>query len=223
MGRHKKSFAVIGLGDFGECVLDALLRRGHDVLAIDRDEARIQNVKDRATLAVRADVGDRSVLEEVFPDNVYCAVVGLGSDEHASTLVTLHLAKMGVARIVVEATDPQHAEILQMVGATRVVNPEEEAAEHVVGLLAGPDMLDYFPVSDDFCLIEIHVPESWAKEPLAELDLRERGMQVVAVRAAVQGSDRDAGWHLVDPDEILSPEDIVLVAGSREKLDQLVE
>jgi len=221
MARHKKSFAVIGLGEFGTCVFDALLSRGYDVLAVDRDESKVQDVKDRATLAVRADVLDQSVLEELFPETVDCAVVGLGEDEHAATLVTHHLAKMSIPSIVVEATDPQHAEILRIVGATRVVNPQQEAAEHVVGLLAGTNMLNYFAVSDEFCLIEIRVPEGWANKSLAELDLRPERIQIVAVRAGTDAADRETGWHLIARDEPLSADDVVLVAGTRTELDRL--
>lgn len=222
MARHKKNFAVIGLDDFGSSVLEALLRRGHDVVVVDRNEAKIQSVKDRATLAVRADVLDRSVFDEVFPETVECAIVGLGDEEHAATLVTHHLKEMGIARIVVEAMDPQHAEILAIVGASRVVNPQKEAAEHVVGLLANSGMVDYFPVSDDFCLIEIHVPADWASKTLAELDLQLDRIQVVAVRHAEEHPGTKPGWHLLGREEPLSGDDIVLVAGTRAELDDLV-
>ena len=221
MARDENSFVVVGLGEFGTFVFDALLRHGYEVLAIDRSEERVQAVKDRATLAVRANVLDPEVLEELLPKTLGCAVVGLGEEEHVATLVTHHLAELGVPRIVVEATDPRHAEILRIIGATHVVNPEQEAAERVVGLLSGPRMVDYFAVTDGFGLMEIPIPDAWKDKTPSELDLRPDHLHVVATRPSTPKRENAAEWELVASTESLPNDVVVLVAGTRDALDRL--
>ena len=51
-----KSFAVIGLGQFGMTLAQTLAESNCDVLAIDDKEENIQEVADKVTYAVKADV-----------------------------------------------------------------------------------------------------------------------------------------------------------------------
>lgn len=216
-----KSFAVIGLGRFGLCLVEALCERGRHVVVIDRTEAKIQRVRDSAAKAVKADALNFELLQEILPEGIDCAVVDLGDVIGQSILVTNHLHKLGVKEIVVEAVDAEHAEILRIVGATRVVFPEREAAERVAGMLAGGGVLDFFAVSEGFSMIEIPVPEKWVGRALAELKLRQQGaVEVVAVRRpATEASEEN--WSLADAARPFEADDIVLVAGASRSVEKL--
>lgn len=214
-----KRFVVIGLGQFGKCMVEILAKRKCEVLVIDRDEAKVEWARDIATQAVRADALNAELFQEVLPNGIECAVVDIGDRMEPSILATNHLHKIGVPKIVVQALSPDHAEILQIVGATRVIFPEREAAERLAGMLAGRGALDFFPVSADFSLVEVPVPESWMGKKLRDLDLRKNdALHVVAKRS---GASENQPWQLPDPEAVFAPEEIVLLAGKSESLEKL--
>ncbi len=213
--------AIIGLGQFGQCVLESFAKRRFGVLVIDENDAKVQYARDLATKVVKADALNAELLKEVIPDGLECAVVDLGDEMERSILVTNYLYKLKVPKIIVEAVNAAHAEILTIVGATKIIFPEREAAERLAGLLAGHGTLDYFPVRGSFSIAEIPVPKSWIGKPLMDLDLRRKHrINVIATRkAAVPGADER--WRLTAPQREFEPDEIVLLAGDAKDVDRL--
>lgn len=215
-----RKFAIIGLGRFGQCMLESLRERNREVLAVDFDDAKVQWARDLATKAIKADVLTAGLFQEILPDGLDCAIVDLGDEMERSILVANYLHKQGVPHIIVEAVNAEHAEILRIVGATRIVFPEQEAAEHLAGVIAGGNVLDFFAVSDGFAVIETNAPKSWVGKTLAELDLRKRAnINVVAVRAGSKA--RQGRWMLPIPDHVLTKADVLLLAGETKALDHV--
>jgi len=215
------NFVIVGLGRFGRCMLEGLAQRRRHVIVIDRNEEKIQQARDLATKAIKADAVNRDLLAELLPEGVHCAIVDLGDLIGQSILVTNYLAKMKVDEIVVEAVNSEHAEILRIVGATRVVFPEKEAAERLVGMLAGGGLLDFFAVSEGFAMIEIPVPDDWVGRTPPDLELQaKKGIEVVAVRrsAATAAQER---WSLVDQKRAFQTGEIVLLAGNSKDLERI--
>jgi trk system potassium uptake protein TrkA len=216
-----KNFLIVGLGRFGQCMLQSLVARRRSVVVIDRSDEKIQQVRDTAAKAIKADALNRQLFEEVLPDGVDCAIVDLGDEMQASILVANYLSKLNVPHIVAEAVNAEHAEILKIVGATRVVFPEEEAAERLAGILAGRGILDFFPVSDDFSMIEIPVPESWVGKTVTDLEpTRRERLVVVAVRR--EGAQGDEGkWRFPEAGAPLESADLLLLAGATEAVQRV--
>lgn len=215
-----KNFVIVGLGSFGQCILRGLAARGRHVIVIDRSDNKIQQVRDLATKAIKADALNRQLFEEVLPEGIECAVVDLGEQMQASILVTNYLAKLRVPQIVVEAVNAEHAEILKIVGATRVVFPEEEAAERLAGILAGRGILDFFAIDDDFSIIEIPVPGPWIGKTIVELELtRKARLVMVAIRRAVP--QNGSKWRFPNPDAPLRSDEVVLLAGTASDVQRL--
>lgn len=214
-------FAIIGLGQFGKCMAQTLHDRGSDTLVIDINESKVQWARDLATKAVKADALEFELIEELIGDNIDCAIVDLGDQMERSILVTNYLHKLHVQQIVVEAMNASHAEILVIVGATRIVFPEKEAAERLAGLLAGQGRLDYFPVSDAFSLVAMPAPATWVGSTLAALSVRNRyKLNVVAVHEQ-PGPRAKVVWEFADPERELKTTDVVLLAGSSKALEKL--
>ncbi len=215
------SFAVIGLGRLGQCVVEALCERRRHVVVIDRSDEKIQLLRDMAAKAVKANALNFELLKEVLPEGIDCAIVDLGDVIGQSILVTNYLQKLGIKEIVVEAVDVEHAEILRIVGATRVVFPEREAAERVAGMLAGGGVLDFFAVSEGFSMIEIPVPDKWVGRTATDLRPRQTAnVEVVAVRRpAVSPSEEN--WSLLDATRPFEARDIILVAGASKNVEAL--
>ena len=213
-----KNFAIIGLGSLGKCMLESFERRRTDVVVIDCDEQKIQWARDLATQAVKADALNFELLKEVLPEKVDCVVIDTGRKQlERSILITNYVHKMGVPNIVVHAASTAHAEILDIVGATRVVFPEEEAAERLAGVLVGRGRLDFFPVSEEFSVVEVPAPKAWIGQNLQELEVRKKSrINVVALRT----TGDEEHWRFPDPDYRYKATDIVLLAGNTKDLER---
>ena len=124
----KKQVCVIGLGRFGSTVAMELYQAGHDVLAIDIDEAKIQDMLGHVTYAVRADASNESVLRELDVADFDVAVVALGNDNiQSSVLMTSLLKSLGVPFVIARAAGERHGDVLERVGADKVVHRKWKA------------------------------------------------------------------------------------------------
>lgn len=176
-----KQICVIGLGQFGsELALSAA--RNCEVLAIDKDQERVDSIADEVDRALIADAKDLTVIRSLVSPDIDAAVVSLGESVEASILCTLHLHKIGVKRIYAKAVSEEHAEVLTAVGATDIIFPERETARRVAARIANPNFVDFIPLADGYDVMEIVAPDSFHGQSLAELDVRKRyGVLIVAI------------------------------------------
>jgi trk system potassium uptake protein len=180
-----KQFAVIGMGRFGASVAATLYDMGHDVLAIDAEEEKIENIVDRVTHAVVADSTSEHALKSLGITNFDVVIVSIGQDIQASILTTLVLKELGVNYIVAKARTDLHGKVLQKIGADRIVFPERDMGVRVANNLVATNVLDFIELSPDYSIVEIVAPEDMAGKSLAELDLRAKfGVNVMAIRSA---------------------------------------
>ena len=160
---------------------------GEDVLAIDTDEALVDKIADRVTRAVAADAKDVDVLKKLGAGNFDRAVVAVGSDLAASALITMNLKSLGVPYILCKAHDDTYREILEKLGATRVIIPEREMADKLSLGLTSAGIMEYIEISDEYGIVEMAPPEAWIGKCIRNLDLRRKyNANVIALR---QGDD----------------------------------
>ena len=120
----KKQVCIIGAGRFGTAMAKELYQSGHDILAIDNDESKIQDLLGQVTYAVRADASSESVLKELDVADFDVAVVALGSENvQASIMITVLLKSIGVPFVIARAANELHGSTLERLGADRVVYP----------------------------------------------------------------------------------------------------
>ena len=182
-----KSYIVIGLGRFGAEMAVKLYECGEDVLAIDTDESLVDKIADRVTRAVAADARDVDVLKKLGAGNFDRAVVAVGSDLAASALITMNLKSLGVPYILCKAHDDTYREILEKLGATRVIIPEREMADKLSLGLTSAGIMEYIEISDEYGIVEMAPPEAWIGKCIRNLDLRRKyNANVIALR---QGDD----------------------------------
>ena len=133
-----KSYVVIGLGRFGAELATRLYACGEEVMVIDTNEQLIDKIADRVTRAVAADARDADVLKKLGVENFDRAIVAVGSDLAASALITMNLKSLNVPFIMCKAHDDTYKDILEKLGANRVIIPEREVADKLaLGLTAG--------------------------------------------------------------------------------------
>ncbi|MBU0513615.1 MAG: TrkA family potassium uptake protein [Proteobacteria bacterium] len=212
--------AVIGLGIFGRHVALALYQAGHDVLAIDRQINLVNKVKNRVTQAVVADASDKQALHDLGLGLVDAAVVSLGDNMAGSILVTMFLKEIDVERIIVKAVSDDHKAVLDKVGATDVIFPERDMALKVADSVMAQNVVDWLPLTEDFAIVELKVPESFAGRTLAELELRKKyGVQVIAIKQP----DTDQVNLVISPDEEIKLTDVLVVIGRNDDIKKLKE
>ena len=211
-----KQFVVVGLGRFGSSLAETLAENDFDVLAIDTDEERVQNLANIVTHAVEADATDEEALKTLGVRNFDVAVVSIGDNIHANILSTLILKELGVPYVVVKAQDSLHGKVLTKVGADRVVYPERDMGVRIAHNLISSNVLDYIEFAEDYSIVEIIATPNMIGKTLADLDLRTKfGVNVMAIK---RGENMN-----VTPgasDRVLEG-DVLVVMGQNENLDDL--
>ena len=213
-----KQFAVIGMGRVGASLVRTLDSLGHDVLGIDCDGDRIQDLSDELPGAslVAADATEDSVLRDLGLEQFDGAAVVIGESIQGSVLVTLILKDLGVPMIFSRANNDLHGRVLERVGADHVIQPEKEFGEFLARQMSLPGIQDYLDLGQDEALIEIEVPREWVDKSLADLQLhRKKDLTVLAIKG------REKGGTLPQPETPLQEGDILIVGGPKKELDKL--
>ena len=207
-----RHYAFIGLGPLAMSMLETISQVTDQIVVIDKDSALIDRVKDMVKTAYVADVLDEEALEKILPEAVDVAVVDFSTNIEAAILVTHRLKKLGVKEIIVKSESDERSEVLRVVGATRVVNSDREAAARIVPLILSASLYNFVPIGGDLVMAEVHIPRALAGKTLIEADLRRKnGVNVVAIR-----SDNSSTYRNFDRDYKLATDDLLLVAGKEE-------
>ena len=212
----KKQFAVLGLGSFGASVAVALQRLGCDVVAVDHDMERIDDIADNVTYAMQGDIGDENLLRSLGSKNFDGIVVASSENLEGSILATLEAKEMGIPYILCKAHDERHAQVLRKVGADAVVFPEEEMGRKIAKNLLSANLADWIELSSDYSIVETAVPIRWIGKSLKELDVRRtHEVNVVGIKSGnlVEISQ--------DPDVPLQEGMILMLIGSNEALEKI--
>lgn len=210
-----RDFAVIGLGRFGSSICRELRKEGKQVLAIDRDESKVNEFKNIATHAVILDSTDEEALKEIGIKNVDHVIVAIGENIQASILTTVILTDLGVEKITVKAQNDHHEKILRKLGIDRVVHPERDMGRRIALNIISNNILDYLDLSDDHRIAEVKAGKKMIGKSLQQLDIRARYQcNVVAVK---RGEVIDVSPK---PEFEFNMDDILLVIGKEKDINR---
>ena len=222
---ESRRFAVIGLGRFGIRLARALAEAGAEVIAVDRNEQLIEDIRDQVTLAVSLDATDEKALVAQGVDKVDIAVVGVGGAFESCALTTSVLKQLGVPRVISRATTRARGEILMRIGADEVINPEAEAATRCASRLTMPQVMEKIDLGKMHSLVQIRAPEAWRGKTLEQLSVRKKyKVNVVAIRRPRKGEKTGGETYLIDtplPDSTIETGDLLLVVGTNEAIGAL--
>ena len=211
----KYSVLVIGLGRFGTSAARELMRLGHDVLAVDRDEQPVNDIAPVVTQALQADASDVDALKAIGAGEFDHAIVAISSATEASIFATLALKQLGVRNVVAKAGTALHGTILERVGADRVVYPEREMGVRVANIFAYPNVIDYIDTAPGFGITMLRPPAGSIGKTLTELDLGRRQLSPVALRRGDRVTVNPAS------SEIIQDGDLLILVGRDAGLEQL--
>lgn len=211
-----KTYVIIGLSTFGYYMAQFLADRKFDVMVIDSNEQRVENVKHFVTKGIIANATDKKTLTTCGLDSADAVIVSLGESIDASLLAVMYLKELGIREIYVKVLTEEHAKIVKILGVTEIIFPERDSAYTIAQRIDNRDVLDYIPLLDGYSIIDLTPPDSFVGKTLQELDLRrELDVQVLIVR-------RQSGAVLIPKADLMIHEDDILVMmGKNEDIQAL--
>lgn len=215
--RDNEVVGIIGTGRFGMAVAEELLRRGRSVIAIDKDPVRLRKLSDTsAEIFVVNDMTQESLMETGIQE-ADTVIIGIGKDIENSILAALNVQELGVKRVICKVITDDHAKILKKLGM-EVIFPEIEIGTRTAIRLSEGLAEDILPLSDEFSILQLEVPEAFAGKTVGELKIREKyGVSLIAVitNGKANGS--------VGPATVLSSGSTMVLSGSNSSLESFHE
>ena len=178
-----KSILLIGLGRFGRHVAEELNKLGHEVMAVDKDEERVEDVMSYVTAAPIGDSTKQEFLESLGVSNYDVCIVTISSNFQSSLETTSLLKELGAKFVVSRAARDVQAKFLLRNGADKVVYPERQLAKWTAIRYSSDHLLDYVELEDDYAIFEVDVPAEWNGKTVGEINIRKRfNVTLMAIR-----------------------------------------
>ena len=211
----KGQIAVLGIGRFGYSLATTLYEMGHDVMAMDTDIKRVQIISPKVTHAIQGDATDESVLRDIGIKDFEIAVVAVGYTIENSVLTTILLKKLGVKYIIARAVSDLHGNILQKIGADKVVFPQHDMGIRIAHGVMLTDISDYMSITPTYGISKIDPPPHFDNKTLGEAGFGKKGESELAVLLIQRGKE-----IIIQPSEkeIIKEGDVLILAADDQKL-----
>lgn len=204
--------AVIGLGSFGSEVASQLTEKGIDVMALDKDEAKVNEIRNKVTQAICMDLKDEEALRNIGIDEMDTVIISIGKNfEYAVLLTRIIKNQLKIKHVITRTTDQIKKEIIELVGADQVILPEKEAATLLAQELTSP-----FPhsicLNEDFSIIDIKAPDEFVGKKIEEINFEKNyHCKCIAIK-------RQEKILQAEKDEIIQENDVLYLAGKNKNL-----
>ena len=218
-----KRIGIIGAGRFGTSLVESLAEYGVEILLIDEKREIVQDFSEFVTKAIEGDVTNIRTLMEAGFQECDVVVIAIGSNLQSSVLATANCKDLGIPKIIARAASDLHGKILKRVGADTIVYPNRDCAKRLSHILLSKGGIDLFEVSEGFTVAEIDVPEPLKNKTLAEVSVRNTyDVTVLCVRRLAEDPEKPRTVIIPTPNEVIQPDDKLLIFGSRKKIDAIV-
>ena len=203
-----KNILLIGLGRFGKHIAMQLNEMGHEIMAVDINEERVNKILPFVTNAQIGDSTDASFLESLGIGNFDICFVTIGGSFQNSLETTSLLKELGARLVISRAERDVQEKFLLRNGADRVVYPEKQVAKWASIRYADDHILDYMEVDASHAIFEVEVPDEWLGRSVGELDIRRRyNINILAVKKEKEVS------VAISVDTVLEADSTLLVLG----------
>lgn len=169
-----KSILLIGLGRFGRHIAMKLDELNHEVMAIDKNENRVNAALPYVTNAQIGDATNEGFMESLGVGNFDVCIVAIGDNFQSSLEATSLLSDLGAKLVVSRAARDVHAKFLLRNGADEVIYPEKQIAQWAAIRYSADHILDYIELDEEYAIFEISIPESWIGKTVGQLDIRNK-------------------------------------------------
>lgn len=228
MSQYK--FAVIGLGQFGSAIARTLSLRGAEVLAIDSSEEHIEDIKEDVSYAVCMDATDIKVLRSQNVQDMDAVVVAIGKDFEALMLCVVQLMELKVNRIMARANGKHQRLILEKIGVSEILSPENDVGLAVAERLLNPNILTSLLLPDNYEIVEIKTPRTMANRSLGDINLRSKyNLNLITLKReteVIQEGEVVKECHILgvpNSETVLIESDTIIVFGLVRDIERFIE
>lgn len=213
-----KQFIVIGMGRFGFSVAASLYKAGYDVLAIDRDIEKIEEISNEVTHALALDATDEKALSSLNIGDYDTAIIAIGGSIQESLLVTLLVKEAGISEIICKGQCELHEKLLKKIGASRVILPEKEMGVRIANNLKFQSLFDYIEVSKGSSIAEFTAPREWVNKTIGEIDIRAKhDVTLIGIKKSCH-AEMDVS---INANTVIKANDLLMLLGKDDKLSKL--
>lgn len=203
-----KSILLIGLGRFGRHIAMKLDELHHQVMAVDKEDSRVEAVLPFVTNAQIGDATNEDFLSSLGVRNFDVCIVAIGDNFQNSLETTSLLKELGAKMVVSRAARDVHAKFLLRNGADEIVYPERQLADWTAIRYSADHILDYIELDAEHAIFEITVPKEWVGKTIGQLDIRKKyNINIMVIKTNGIMNLR------VNPDTCLSEDSSMLVLG----------
>ena len=211
-----KNILLIGLGRFGKYTARKLNDLGHDIMAVDKREDRIDKIASDVASARIGDATDRDFLLSLGIGDYDLCIVAVGDAFLEALEITSLLKELGAAKVISRATSATMEKFLLRNGADAVVFPERQLAAWTAIRYSSDNIENYIDVSDGYALYEVKVPAQWDQKRINEIDVRKRyGINILGIRNGKMNMNPSY-------DAVLRKEDSMLVLCKKDELPRIL-
>ena len=210
-----KSVLVIGLGNFGMLTVKKIHELGHQVMAIDKNEERVNSALPYVTNALIGDSTNEKFLGSLGINNFDVCIETIGNDFQSSLETTCLLIELGGKVVVSRANREVQAKFLLRNGADEVVNPEKQIAKWTAIRYTSDYILDYIKLDDDYAIFEVKIPLEWIGKSIRQVDIRQKyKINVMAIK-------KNGHMNLaISADDIFTSDETLLVIGEHKAIQK---
>ncbi len=223
-------FAVIGVGRYGSTIAKSLADKGAQVFAFDDDEEKIEDIKDDVAFAVTLDSTDARALRSQKIEDMDAVVVAIGENFEATILTCVHLLDLQVKRIIARASGNHQRLILQKVGITEILTPEDEVAYVIREKLINPSIVSFLQLPDDYEIAEIKAPKGVIGREIGKIEFSNRYELTLVTIKREYIIKKDGGEHIenhvigVPKDEnLIAEKDTLVIFGTAKNLQRFMD
>lgn len=215
--KKNMSFGIIGLGRFGSALARALAEAGKEVLVVDKNEAKIKEIRQYTDYAYVVDTITKEALQEIGMQNCDTVIVCIGEQIDTSILTTLNVVSLGVPKVIAKAISADQGIILEKIGA-EVVYPEHDMAIRLAKKLVSSSVIEYISLSNDIEISEIKLNQKFFGKSIAKIDIRPKyGLNIIAIEHQRKTTT------IIDPNYVFTEGDIIVVIGNNEGIKRFEE
>ena len=223
-------FAVIGMGQFGTAIALNLIKKGAEVMAIDSNYEKIESISDEVSYAVTLNATDRKALISQDITSFDTVIISIGNPLEQRLLCAALLLDLGVKHIVCRASGRNERFILEKMGVTDIISPEQEVGLSVARRLINPNIVSYLDLADDYSVMEITVPKHICGMTYSKVNFRDKyKLSLITIKRDYSEENLDLGTknqHVLgvpDTKTVILSKDTLVLFGKNKDIEKFVE
>ena len=167
-------YIIIGLGNYGSVLAERLTSLGHEVIGVDSNSHRVEELKSRITSTICMDINEVHMIKVLPLKDADAVIVAIGENVGASILVSAELKQQQVKKVISRAISNLHTTVLEALGVDEVITPEKDSAEDFAMQLDLKGFRESFTITEDYRIVSIVAPAVIVGQAVGDLSLNDK-------------------------------------------------